>query len=150
MYQNFGGKCHCAAAWMTCLTCLTVVLGCNRNADPFQYVHVQGKVTYEDGQPLPLEVHIKFFSIGGSLDAKTHPRAGRATADKTTGAIGVVTSNHYDDGLVPGRHKVILLGGNGTLLPPSVAAPEYGDPDRTPLEVDTAKQPFELKVRKPK
>jgi hypothetical protein len=27
---------------------------------------------------------------------------------------------------------------------------KYGDPDRTPLEVDTAKLPFEIKVKKPR
>ena len=34
--------------------------------------------------------------------------------------------------------------------PASLVPPEYVDPARTPLEVDTANQPFELKVRKPK
>jgi len=28
--------------------------------------------------------------------------------------------------------------------------PEYGDPAATPLMVDTAQQPFHLKVRKPR
>jgi hypothetical protein len=150
MQCNFSGKCLCAAAWMTCLTCLTVALGCNRNADPFKYVHVQGKVTYEDGQPLPTGIFVTFYPIGGSLDQKTHPRPGRTTLEKETGAIGVVSSNHYDDGLVPGRYKVTLTGVNNMPLPPNVAAPEYSDLSKTPLEVDTTKQPFELKVKKPK
>jgi hypothetical protein len=136
-----------------CLACLTACLlsiGCNRSADPFSYIHVSGKVCYEDGTLLPMGVFVTFYPIGGSLDQKTHPRPGQTTTEKETGTLGVVTSNHYDDGLVPGRYKVTLTGVNNMPLPPKVAAPEYSDLSKTPLEVDTAKQPFEIRVRKPK
>jgi hypothetical protein len=44
---------------------------------------------------------------------------------------------------------VIILSIAGGSLPKTIAAPEYGDSNKTPLEVDTAKQPFEIKVKKP-
>jgi hypothetical protein len=136
--------------YLSCLIVGLLLSGCGQKADPFSYVRVSGKVCYEDGTPLPVEVRVTFYPQGGSIDSKTHPRPGRTTTDKTTGALGVVTSNRYNDGLVPGRHKVTLLTPQNQLLPAKIAAPEYGSPDKTPLEVDTAKLPFEIKVRKPK
>jgi hypothetical protein len=138
------------ASVLTFLLACLLLTGCGQKADPFSYVKVSGKVCYEDGTPLPMVVHVTFYPQSGSIDQKTHPRPGRTTTDKATGTLDIITSNHFDDGLVPGRHKVTLVDGQGRLLPPSVAAPEYGDPDRTPLEVDTAKQPFEILVKKPK
>ena len=51
------------------------------------------------------------------------------------------------DGLVPGKYKVVL---GPVPLSPSVAPPEYGSMNNTPLEIDTANSPFDLKVRKPR
>jgi len=139
-----------SAAFRIFLTSLSLLLvaGCGHK-DPFDYVQVSGKVTYEDGSPIPIDgKRITFYPQGGSIDAKTHPRPGMASVDKA-GAFRSATSHLPNDGLVRGRHKVTLLAGNGQLLPPSVVPAEYGDPDKTPLEVDTAEQPFVLKVRQP-
>jgi hypothetical protein len=51
------------------------------------------------------------------------------------------------------KHFTTHMGQDGNFistLPANIAAPEYGDPDRTPLKVDTAKLPFEIFVKKPK
>jgi hypothetical protein len=128
---------------------ILLLIGC-QSKDPFGYVQVSGRVTYEDGSPIPLDgMLITFYPQGGSIDAKTHPRPGTAGADKN-GEFKAATSHKPNDGLVCGRHKVTLLSGIGQRLPTSVVPAEYADPAKTPLEVDTANLPFVLKVRKPK
>lgn len=59
------------------------------------------------------------------------------------------TTHKANDGLVQGKHTVMLAGVNGEMLPASLVPPEYGDFSKTPLEVDTANQPFHLTIRKP-
>jgi hypothetical protein len=136
-----------AALGATC--CLLLLTGCG-SGDPFAYVQVSGKVTYEDGSPIPADqLVLTFIPQGGSLDAKTHPRPGVATVDRATGEFRDVTSHKVNDGLVRGKHKVTLSGANHSQLKATVVPPEYADPDKTPLMVDTADQPFVLKVRKP-
>ena len=129
--------------------CLLLLAGCG-SKDPFGYVKVSGRVMYDDDTPIPADLHLTFHPQAGPIDAKTHPRPGRAVADKATGEFSSVTSHMPNDGLVRGRHKVTLLLNNGHPLPPSIAAPEYSDPNKTSLEVDTANLPFVLKVKKPK
>jgi hypothetical protein len=130
--------------------CLLAGAGCG-SPDPFSYVQVSGKITYDDGSPIPVDrLALLFLSQGGPLDAKTHPRPATAIVDRTTGEIRDVSSHKFRDGLVPGRHKVLLSSGNGQPLSPDVVPPEYCDLQKTPLEVDTARQPFILKVRKPR
>ncbi len=125
-----------------------LLAGCSR--EPFAMEKVVGKVTYEDGSAIPVDrLCLIFTSQAEAVDAKTHPRPATATVDKDTGAIQSVTSHKFGDGLVRGRHKVTLGVLGGGLPPASVVPPEYVDPARTPLEVDTANQPFELMVRKP-
>jgi hypothetical protein len=134
---------------LSCMLACLLLNGCGKN-DPFDYVPVTGKLTYEDGTLLPVAVQLTFYPIGGSVNIKTNARPGMVTTEKATGEFRDVTSHRYGDGLVRGRHRVTLGGGNGRPLPDSVAAAEYGDPDHTPLEVDTSKLPFEIKVKKPR
>jgi hypothetical protein len=133
-----------------CLVACVLLTGCSTKGDPFAYVPVSGKVAYEDGTLLPVAVQLTFYSVDGSVNLKTHPRPGRTMTDQATGQFRDVTGHRYAEGLVPGRHRVTLGAGNGQLLPKSVASPEYADQSTTPLEVDTAKIPFEIKVKKPK
>jgi hypothetical protein len=124
-------------------------VGCG-SGEPFAQVPVSGKVTYEDGTPIPVDgVTLNFISQTPPRDAKTHPRTGLATVDKTSGAFSAATTHKANDGLVRGKHKVTITSPGGP-LPPSVVPIEYRDPAKTPLEVDTTDQPFVLKVRKPR
>jgi len=124
--------------------------GCG-SSDPFDYVQVTGKVTYEDGTLIPAETLVlTFYPQSGPLDAKTHPRPGMAVVRKEDGTIGEVSSHKAGDGLVPGEHKVTLTALDGTPLPANIVPPEYAKPETTPLTVNTADtEPFHLKVRKP-
>jgi hypothetical protein len=128
---------------------LLLFAGCGAG-EPFRYVPVSGKVVYEDGSPIPVDgLTLTFYSQTPPVDAKTYPRPGEALVDKATGTLSSVTTHKFNDGLVRGKHKVVLTM-SGTQIPPSVVPPEYGDRAKTPLEVDTANQPFLLKVQKPK
>lgn len=121
--------------------------GCG-GGDPFSYEQVSGKVTYEDGSPIPYGLMLTFYPQCGPLDAKTHPRQGMAQVDQQTGEFRSATSYQPNDGLVRGKHKVTIISTSG-MIPPEIVPPEYADLTRTPLEVDTAEQPLHLKVRKP-
>jgi hypothetical protein len=123
-----------------------VLAGCNK--EPFSQVRASGKVVYEDGTPIPVDkLMLKFYPEAGPKDAKTYPRPGSAIVDKATGSFDAVTTHKYGDGLVAGKHKVTLWSPSG--VPKSAVPPEYCNLDRTPLEVDTANVPFELKIKKP-
>jgi hypothetical protein len=145
--RQFGGVRAARLALMVLLAGLSG--GCNR--EPFEHVRVSGTVTYEDGSPIPVEVlRLLFTSQAPPLDEKTHPRPGWAEVDVATGAFHSATTRKIGDGLVRGKHKVILSGAGNSELPSSLVPPEYCDWARTPLEVDTEHQPFTLKVRKPR
>lgn len=141
------------AVWRINSTLVAVVLvafaGCG-NKDPFSYAKVSGKVVYEDGSLIPVDsIMLTFYPQGGELDAKTRPRPGKATVDVNTGEFHNITSNRLNDGLVRGKHKVTLRAGDGQSLPAELVPPEYRHPFETPLLVDTAESPFELRVKKP-
>ena len=68
--------------------CLIVLLaGCGGSRDPFSYVKVSGKVTYEDGSKLSAIVLLRFYPQTPPLDEKTYPRVGSALTN-TTGSTG--------------------------------------------------------------
>lgn len=128
--------------------CLLLAAGCGAK-DPFSYAQVSGKVSYEDGTLIPADYILFFYPQSGPLDSKTYPHCGTAIVEKATGRFDSITSYRRGDGLVRGKHKVTLLGPTHGPLPASIVPPEYGSPVQTPLEVDTAQQPFELRIKKP-
>ena len=139
---------HSRLVWATVGCIFASLTGCGR--EPFAHTTVSGKVTYSDGAPIPVDgLQLIFLSETPPADAKTHPRPARASVDKGTGAFDSATTHKAGDGLICGKHKVILSSVYGAPLPPNVVPPEYTEPARTPLEVDTEHQPFELTIRKP-
>lgn len=120
--------------------------GCGSNS-PFEYVKVSGKLTYEDGTPIPADGIKLVFNSQAPPIGDAHPRPGSAMVS-ASGEFNDVTSYKYADGLVPGKHKVSILyatDADGKLLVPV----EYTKANTTPLMVDTADAPFEIKVPKP-
>jgi len=127
-----------------------VLTGCGASSAPFDYVQVAGKVTYEDGTLIPAAgIRITFLSQTPTEDPKTHPRPGQAEANVADGTFETVTSYKYADGVVRGRHKVVVVSMDAQQRRTDAVPLEYTDPRRTPLEVDTADAPFHLKIRKP-
>ncbi len=118
--------------------------GCGHH-EPFGYVKVQGKVSYEDGSLIPARrLVVRFISQAPSPDVKIVPRPGDGEVNVKTGTFAKVTSHTPGDGIVPGEHKVIIVGEVRGLVPT-----EYTDVATTPLTVNSNDSPFDIKVKKP-
>lgn len=127
------------------------VIGCGGDGDPFSYVPVTGKVTYEDGSRIAApEIILTFVSETPPIDKKTFPRAAMVPVDVATGKFGVPSTHKAGDGLIRGKHKVVISTLSHQPISGKFVPKEYADDKTTPLEVDTAQTPFEIKVRKPK
>jgi hypothetical protein len=127
---------------------LAISLGCGSKG-PFTYRKTTGTVTYEDGQPIAPEVTLRFTSLAESPDGKSFPRPATAHAD-AQGNFAAVTSYKYGDGLIPGKHKVVLEVGPGPNGKPLVP-PDYANVAKTPLIVDSSTTDhLEIKVPRPK
>ena len=135
-------------SWILALT-LVALGGCG-SSDPFDYVQVRGKVTYDDGSTIPAQfIRVTFVPQTPPADVKTHPRPGVAEVDVATGSFDVVTSHDFGDGVVRGAHKVTIVSLDQQLnATPSVPA-IYGDVNTTPITVDAAESPYHFQVRKP-
>ncbi len=121
--------------------------GCN-DGNPFDYVPVSGRLMYEDGTPIPtggIRLGFTVQDVGPKGDA--FPRPGEALVD-AEGNFSECMSYRPGDGLIPGKHKVAIFfatDAKGKLLIPK----EYAHPSTTPLVIDTADAPLEIKVPKP-
>ena len=128
---------------------LLPVAGCGEG-EPFDYVKVTGKVTYEDGSLIPAHrVEVMFISLSPPVDPRTHPRPGSAEVNVSDGTFKDVSSHEFGDGAVRGKHKVLVKSYDELNVPTSHVPPEYGSVKQTPFEVDTADSPYHFKVRKP-
>lgn len=120
------------------------VVGCGPSG-PFEYVPIQGRVVYEDGSPVP-GGQLQFESQM-PIEGNIRPRPAGAAID-SDGNFDAVTSYKYGDGLVPGKHKVSFIFATDAQGRPLVPL-EYQSMASTPLVVDTADAPLEIKVPKP-
>ena len=129
------------------LLCCSVV-GCG-SGSPYDYTKVSGKITYEDGSPIPGgRLRLRFVALDAPQVENAHPRPAFANPN-IDGEFDSVTSYKYGDGLIPGKHKVAIEVGGA----PSSVSPvpkEYLSSSTTPITVDTNKSPFDIKVPRPK
>jgi hypothetical protein len=135
------------------LACVVFVSGCG-SGDPYSYVPASGKITYEDGTPIQApQVSLTFIAIDPptSGDEKIHARPGNVSPDPKTGEFADITTHKPFDGLLPGKHKVIVNPRDEMGRPlQGVVPPEYSDVNKTPIVVDTTKpETFQIKVKKP-
>ena len=122
--------------------------GCG-SGSPFKYVKVRGRVTYEDGSPIPMGgLRLRFASLDAPKVENAFPRPAFASI-VDNGEFDSVTSYKPGDGLIPGKHKVAIEvgGAPGANIP---VPKEYQSISTTQLVVDTADSPFDIKVPKPK
>jgi hypothetical protein len=131
-----------------CVAVLSIFnVGCGSRG-PFKYVRVSGKVSYEDGSPIPGGCKATFISQDAAPVGNAYPRQGIANVN-AEGEFESVTSYKYADGLVPGKHKVVIQAANERDGKP-VVPKEYANVETTPLVIDTANSPLDIKVPKPK
>jgi len=124
-------------------------VGCS-GSSPYDLVKASGSVKYDDGSLIPADsITIKFEPQAAALDAKTHPRKSYGEVNVVDGTFDTMTTHKYGDGVVAGRHKVLIIpmttDGKITALVPN----EYRNAQTTPVEVDTNQQPIEIRVKKP-
>jgi hypothetical protein len=129
------------------LTACLICAGCG-SGGPFDYVPVSGSVKYDDGTTIPDGCRLIFTAQGVDPVGTAHPRPAMANVD-ANGNFDCVTSYKYCDGLIPGQHKVVIQAASERATTPIVPK-EYTSVQTTPLIVDTADAPFEIKVPKPK
>ncbi|MBL9161760.1 MAG: hypothetical protein JNL18_03355 [Planctomycetaceae bacterium] len=126
-----------------------LVAGCS-GSNPYDLVDVSGKVSYDDGSLIPAgSIMLKFNPEAPPLDAKTHPRKGFALVNVSDGTFASATTHKNADGLVAGKHKVLVVAYAADGKSANVVPKEYQRPDTTPIEIDTAILPLEIKVQKP-
>jgi hypothetical protein len=131
-----------------CVAVLSISnVGCG-SGGPFKYIRVSGKVSYEDGSPIPGGCKLTFISQDVAPVGNAYPRQGIANVN-AEGEFESVTSYKYADGLVPGKHKVVIQAANERDGKP-VVPKEYANVETTPLVIDTANLPLDIKVPKPK
>jgi hypothetical protein len=128
------------------LAMCTVALGCG-SGGPFDYVEVSGTITYDDGTPIPGGCRLVFTAQDVAAVGNAHPRPGMAKTN-AEGVFDCVTSYKHCDGLIPGKHKVTVQSTAERDGEP-VVPKEYASALTTPLVVDTADAPFQIKVPKP-
>ncbi|HEX4414775.1 MAG TPA: hypothetical protein VH107_14165 [Lacipirellulaceae bacterium] len=129
------------------LVLFAVCWGCGSDS-PFKYVRASGRITYEDGSPIPGGIRLMFVPDGIEAIGNAHARMGIANVD-STGKVESVTSYKPGDGLVPGKHKVVIQGAADRGGTPAVPKEDTAA-ETTKITVDTNSLPFEIKVPKPK
>ncbi len=125
-------------------------IGCS-GGNPYDMVEVAGTVKYEDGSLIPAEtIAIRFDPLAAPVGSNTHPRKGFADVNVVDGTFDLATTHKYGDGLVAGKHKVVVIASAKDGKASRVVSEEYGRPDTTPVEIDTSNQPLEIRIKKPR
>jgi len=134
------------------VSCLLVSqIGCESDV-PWDMVKVSGKVTYEDGTLIPASaIRLSFKSLAPPINSKVHPRPGRVSVNVEDGTFENVTTHKYGDGLIVGKHKVLVvaLASESGQESSQVVPEDYTTSSATPIEIDTADSPLHIKVAKP-
>ena len=135
--------------WLMVL--VVALTGCLGSSEPFDYVEVTGKVTYEDGSIIPADnITVTFVPQLESVDETIYPPSGMADVNVADGTFDTVTSRNYGDGIVPGKHKVLVQAFIGEMEPSTAIPAIYADPATTPLEIDTSDtKPLKLLIARP-
>jgi len=127
---------------------VVVTRGCSgRSDDPFRYASVYGKVCYEDGALIPAKgLVLTFLPVETVSDNKKFARPGLALVDEKTGEFQSATTRKPNDGIVYGRHRVVLGVSGREPLPDDIVPALYKNQTQSPLEVDTRAQPFDIRI----
>jgi hypothetical protein len=119
---------------------LAAIVGCYSDM-PFDVVPVQGKVTYDDGTLIKSDsVLVMFNPINAERKGKMVPPGGQASVNMHDGTFSAVSTRRKADGVVVGRHKVVVVSfetdRNGNPVPSNAVPAIYRKVSTTPLEID--------------
>jgi hypothetical protein len=132
------------------VTILVLLAGCSGDT-PYDIVPIHGKVTYEDGSPIPAEtIFVWFHPQADPLKPSVHARPGITELNPEDGTFEYVSTCDHADGVILGKHKVTIKLGDESLTGAGSIPPIYADPATTPLEIEVTErnQEFELKIEK--
>jgi hypothetical protein len=125
---------------------------------PFAMAPVGGTLSYDDGSKVPGDrIVVTFVPQGIEAQGKAAAGAGRVEVDPATGQFETATTWKPRDGVLIGKHKVMVeafkTGPYGHSIPNGAVSADYSRPDTTPLEIVIPKggdTNLSLKVSKPK
>lgn len=126
-------------------------IGCG-NSSPFDMVRVEGKVAYDDGTLIPADrLVVTFNPIKLETKGKASTSGGRAEVNVADGTFDGVTTWKHKDGVVVGRHKVVVQSfrklPGGYDQPTNAVPKEYTSPSTTPIEIEIGPgNPDELEI----
>jgi hypothetical protein len=128
---------------------LVAIGGCGPSV-PYKTTKVSGKVTYDDGTPIPgHRVVVQFLPQVQAINPKQYPRPGRAEV-KPDGTFSEVTTWKYADGVIPGRQKVLVESLDERQRPNGAVDPQFATAETTlTADVVAGAGPLEIKVPKP-
>jgi hypothetical protein len=122
---------------------------------PFDLVPVHGKVSYEDGSLIAADsILVTFEPVLDGPKSNIAPPGGQTNVNVQDGTFAAVSSHRANDGLVVGRHKVVVVAfkknASGSTAPSNSVPAIYRNMSTTPLEieVDSPDQNIEIKVSK--
>ena len=125
--------------------------GC-RSKEPFSFVPVTGKITYSDKTPIPAdEIMVRLVPLEPARNGTDVAGAATGYADGKSGVFDGVTTHKPNDGVVPGRYRVMVVPMKDH-EPNKALAAKYFSPTESPLviEVTRDKHDFpDLHVDKP-
>lgn len=139
-----GAFASCELLFIT-LSVSVAIAGCGGSSSPFESVPVSGKVFYEDGSAIPMSGTKLYFYCQVPPVGDLHPRTASAVVG-SDGTFNQVTTYKYGDGLVLGKHKVVVNLRDDTKVSKACTVEST-----TPLTVEVTKsgQVLEIKVPKP-
>ena len=135
-----------------CAVALLIVtlVGCSGTSTPWSPVKVSGKITYDDGSIIPAKsIKLEFRPQAPPINSKEVPRVGVANVNVADGTFDAATTYKAYDGVIPGKCRVVVQATDGPREVSKKVPKEYTAEATTPIEVDTANTPFEIKIKKP-
>jgi hypothetical protein len=143
------------ALWPVLRIAFLLVVGCGESG-PFDLVPVHGTVTYSDGSPIKSDqLVVKFVPQAIHKQGRVAPRGASTYVDLADGTFSKLTTWKDGDGVIVGRHKVVVIAlfgaGPNAGSPTKVVPTRYHRADTTPLEVEVTaggENDFSLKIER--
>jgi hypothetical protein len=127
-------------------------VGCHSEM-PFELVPISGKVTYDDGGLIEAgSIVITFNPVDAPTEGGLTPPGAQAEVNVQDGAFAGATTRRPGDGVLVGRHKVVVLSydprADGRPVASKAVPDKYRKVDSTPLTVEIleANQFVEIKI----